>query len=48
MLTGLSMAKWNEIDFDKGIWEIPKERMKVRRIHIRAIITSGKSGTVTA
>lgn len=39
MLTGLRtvelrMAKWNEIDFDKDIWEIPKERMKMRRIHI--------------
>jgi integrase len=29
----LSMATWSEIDFDKGVWTIPKERMKERRPH---------------
>ena len=27
-------AVWSEIDFDKGLWSIPKERMKARRGHI--------------
>jgi integrase len=27
-------AKWEEIDFDKKEWHIPKERMKARRKHI--------------
>ena len=27
-------AKWEEIDFDKNEWHIPKERMKARRKHI--------------
>jgi integrase len=26
-------AKWEEFDFDKGIWTIPKERMKKGREH---------------
>lgn len=29
----LAKATWTEIDFDKGIWTIPKERMKARRPH---------------
>ncbi|MGB4101010.1 MAG: tyrosine-type recombinase/integrase [Alphaproteobacteria bacterium] len=27
-------AKWDEIDFDREEWHIPKERMKMRRPHI--------------
>jgi len=27
-------AKWNEIDFDREEWHIPKERMKARRPHV--------------
>lgn len=27
-------GEWAEIDFDKGIWEIPAERMKKRRTHV--------------
>jgi integrase len=27
-------AKWEEIDWDKAEWRIPKERMKMRRSHI--------------
>jgi len=27
-------AKWNEINFEKGEWRIPAERMKMREIHI--------------
>src|SRR5262249_46513951 len=27
-------ATWAEIDFDKGIWTVPAERMKKRRAHI--------------
>ena len=27
-------ARWSEIDLDKGIWTIPKDRMKARREHI--------------
>jgi integrase len=27
-------AKWNEIDFDRAEWHIPKERMKVKRPHV--------------
>ncbi len=27
-------AKWNEIDWDKEQWHIPKERMKMKRPHI--------------
>ncbi|RTR38443.1 DUF4102 domain-containing protein [Shewanella canadensis] len=29
-----AMAKWTEIDFDKHIWVIPAERMKMKREHI--------------
>ncbi|MEQ5222385.1 integrase arm-type DNA-binding domain-containing protein [Providencia alcalifaciens] len=39
MLTGLRtvelrMAEWTEIDFNNRIWEIPKNRMKMRRSHL--------------
>ncbi len=39
LLTGLRTIElrastWTEIDFDKTIWEIPQERMKMRRPHI--------------
>lgn len=39
MLTGLRtvelrLAEWSEIDFDNRIWEIPKNRMKMKRPHV--------------
>ncbi|CNE01706.1 tyrosine-type recombinase/integrase [Yersinia intermedia] len=39
MLTGvrtqeLRFARWQDIDFDKGVWEIPAEVMKMKRPHI--------------
>ncbi|MBP2835701.1 tyrosine-type recombinase/integrase [Dickeya parazeae] len=39
MLTGLRTielraSEWTDIDFDKGIWNIPAERMKMRRPHL--------------
>lgn len=39
MLTGLRtgelrQGRWEEVDFDKALWEIPKERMKKRRPHV--------------
>lgn len=39
MLTGvrtieLRMAEWREFDFDKRVWEVPVERMKMRRPHL--------------
>ncbi|CDH32512.1 tyrosine-type recombinase/integrase [Xenorhabdus bovienii] len=39
MLTGvrtieLRESEWTEFDLDKGIWQIPAERMKMRRPHI--------------
>ena len=27
-------ARWAEIDFDKAVWSIPAERMKMRRAHV--------------
>lgn len=30
----LCKATWGEFDLDKGIWEIPAERMKKRRTHV--------------
>ena len=30
----LILATWEEIDFEKGQWEIPAERMKMRKPHI--------------
>ncbi len=29
----LRQAEWREIDFDNRLWEVPKERMKMRRPH---------------
>ncbi|EKC2241810.1 tyrosine-type recombinase/integrase [Salmonella enterica] len=29
----LRQAEWQEIDFDNRLWEVPKERMKMRRPH---------------
>lgn len=39
MLTGvrtieLRAAQWQEFDFEQALWEIPKERMKMRRSHL--------------
>ncbi|MEA9395091.1 tyrosine-type recombinase/integrase [Lelliottia amnigena] len=39
MLTGvrtieLRLAEWKEFDFDKCVWEVPVERMKMRRPHL--------------
>lgn len=39
MLTGvrtqeMRFATWQELDLEKGLWEIPAERMKMRRPHI--------------
>lgn len=39
MLTALRTSEmrlgcWEEVDFDKASWEIPKERMKMRRPHL--------------
>ncbi|EMI4412046.1 tyrosine-type recombinase/integrase [Serratia marcescens] len=44
MLTGvrtqeMRFATWEEIDFERGIWEIPVERMKMRRPHIVPLST---------
>ena len=44
ILTGLRTgelraAEWSEIDFENAIWEIPKERMKMRRTHIVPLST---------
>lgn len=44
MITGvrtieLRAAEWSEIDFDKAIWEIPKERMKMHRPHMVPLST---------
>ncbi|MGP2591851.1 tyrosine-type recombinase/integrase [Serratia marcescens] len=44
MLTGvrtqeMRFATWAEIDLDKGVWEIPAERMKMRRPHIVPLST---------
>ncbi|KFX00742.1 tyrosine-type recombinase/integrase [Pectobacterium carotovorum] len=44
MLTGLRTielrsAEWQEIDFGKKIWQIPKERMKMRRPHLVPLST---------
>ncbi|AFN31192.1 Integrase [Klebsiella michiganensis E718] len=44
MLTGLRTielraSEWVDIDFDKGIWNIPAERMKMRRPHLVPLST---------
>ena len=48
MITGLRTielraSEWSDIDFDKGIWQIPAERMKMRRPHIVPISSQAKS-----
>lgn len=35
----MRFATWDEVDFEKGIWEIPAERMKMRRPHIVPLST---------
>ncbi|WP_447887039.1 tyrosine-type recombinase/integrase [Serratia fonticola] len=30
----LRLGEWHEIDLDRAVWEIPKERMKMRRPHV--------------
>lgn len=32
------LAVWSEIDLDKGLWTIPKERMKAKRGHVIPLI----------
>lgn len=44
MLTGLRIielraSEWVDIDFDKGVWNVPAERMKMRRPHLVPIST---------
>ncbi|EGT4275286.1 tyrosine-type recombinase/integrase [Cronobacter sakazakii] len=44
MLTGvrtqeMRFATWDEVDLDRGIWEIPAERMKMRRPHLVPLST---------
>ncbi|KAA8670324.1 tyrosine-type recombinase/integrase [Pantoea dispersa] len=44
MLTGVRtqevrFATWDEVDLEKGIWEIPTERMKMRRPHVVPLST---------
>lgn len=44
MLTGvrtqeMRFATWDEVDLEKGIWEIPAERMKMHRPHIVPLST---------
>ncbi|CAI2493807.1 Prophage CP4-57 integrase [Serratia plymuthica] len=44
MLTGIRtqemhFATWDEIDLERAIWEVPAERMKMRRPHIVPIST---------
>jgi len=48
MLTGtrtieLRAAEWAEFDFEKGIWQIPAERMKMRRPHVVPLSIQAKS-----
>lgn len=44
MLTGvrpseLRLSQWNEFNLDGGTWEIPKERMKMRKAHVVMLST---------
>ncbi len=44
MITGvrtieLRAALWQEFDLDNAIWEIPAERMKMRRVHLVPLST---------
>lgn len=48
MLTGtrtieLRAAEWAEFDLEKGIWQIPAERMKMRRPHVVPLSIQAKS-----
>ncbi|MDI9769112.1 tyrosine-type recombinase/integrase [Pantoea dispersa] len=48
MLTGtrtieLRAAEWVEFDLDNGIWQIPAERMKMRRPHVVPLSIQAKS-----
>lgn len=48
MLTGLRTielraSEWTDIDFEKGIWQIPAERMKMRRPHLVPLSIQAKS-----
>lgn len=48
MLTGLRTielraAEWQEIDFNKDIWQIPIERMKMRRPHLVPLSSQAKA-----
>lgn len=48
MLTGLRTielraSEWSDIDFDKGIWQISAERMKMRRPHVVPLSSQIKS-----
>jgi integrase len=47
MLTGtrtieLRAAEWSEFDLQKGIWQIPAERMKMRRPHVVPLSSQAK------
>lgn len=47
MLTGvrtqeMRFATWSEIDLERGVWEIPAERMKMRRPHLIPLSTQVK------
>ena len=33
-------AQWNEIDFEKSLWNIPAERMKMKKSFHHSIITT--------
>lgn len=48
MLTGtrtieLRGAEWSEFDLEKGIWQIPAERMKMRRPHVVPLSRQAKA-----
>lgn len=48
MLTGLRTielraSEWTDIDFEKGVWQIPAERMKMRRPHVVPLSSQVKS-----
>lgn len=44
MLTGvrtqeMRFATWDEVDLERGVWEVPAERMKMRRPHVVPLST---------
>lgn len=48
MLTGLRTielraSEWTDIDLEKGVWQIPAERMKMRRPHLVPLSSQAKS-----